>query len=185
MTDSLHGISHVWGMCFIAFVLFLPYIDLLNEKDFEKTNFSTLFFITGAMAIGSVATELGIAKMIAGKVTEFLIFNIPVFYLIISCFLGMITLLFLTPMTGLATMSVPITELSLQLQIDPRVFLYSFNYGMDQFFFPYQYGVVLFLYSFQRVKLKYLLQVLSVKVLVATLVFFPLAMLYWYVIGLW
>jgi len=75
--------------------------------------------------------------------------------------------------------------LSMQIGMDPRVIVYSFNFGMDQYFFPYQYSVVLFLYSFKRIRLKYFVQVLSVKAVVASLVFFPLAMLYWHIIGFW
>lgn len=185
MTDFWHGIDRAWGMVCIALLLFMPGIDLLTEKDFSQINFTTLFFIGGAMSIGAVATEVGMARKVAEIVADFLLFDMPFTHLCVSYFLGMFTLLFLTPLTGMVSMSVPITELALQINLDPRVVMYSFVYGMDQYFFPYQYAGLFFWYSFKRVKFKYLLQVLAAKVIAVTIILFPLAMLYWHIVGLW
>ncbi len=185
VTDSWHQISLAWGMVLITLLMFLPGVDLLENSDFEKVNLAMLFFIAGAMSIGSVAVHIDIAKQLAENIAGLFQFGEKVFYLWLSYFSGIIMLFFLTPTTSLIALSVPLTEVALKLGIDPRAMLYSFIFGMDQYIFPYQYGVVLLLYSYERLGMRHLMLVLAGKAIVATAVFFPLILFYWKIIGLW
>ncbi len=184
-TDSWHQINVAWGMTLIATFLFLPGLNLLSNKDFDQMNLSVLFFIGGAMSIGSVAADIGVAKQLAETVVQLFSIQEKILYLWVSYFFGILTLFFLTPMTGLAALSIPLTEIALKVGIDPRAMLYSFIYGMDQYTLPYQYAVLLFLYSYRRLKMVYLVKLLIGKAVMTTVLIFPLLLLYWKLIGLW
>ena len=182
--ESVHGINAAWCMILIAGLTFVPGIDLMDSKSFDKIGFSLLYFLAGAMSIGSVAASIGIATEMANVAVGFLSENQPLIHLLFSYLLSVTAVLFLTPTTGLAAMSVPLTEISLSIGADPRIMLYSFFFGSDMYFMPYQYGVVLLLVSFKRVALKYLMQTLFVKFLLSTLILLPLAFAYWHLLGL-
>ena len=185
ITDPIHKINAAWGMTFIALMLFMPGIRLLDNSDFEKTNFSMIFFIGGALSIGSVASAIGISRDLANLIGGLFSSGDVLMHAFVSYMMGILTLFFLTPMTGMATMAVPITELAMKINIDPRLMLYSFNYGMDQVLFSYQYALILLLVSYNRVKKEYLFNVLFLKLLATTFIVFPIILCYWKLIGLW
>ncbi len=184
-TESLHAVNAAWCIMGIAFLLFCPGLNLLDNSDIDKVSLSLLYFLSGAMSVGAVAADIGVAERIAGFAGQFLQGQATVFYLAGSFFLGAAAVLFLSPTTGMAAMSTPLTAIAQQTGIDPRPLLYSFCYGMDMYFMVYQYGITILLYSYQRVDSRYFSAVLLVKILLSALILLPFCLVYWHIIGLW
>ena len=134
--------------------------------------------------MGAVAAEVGIAGQVSALASEFLKDGQIYTQLASSFFLGILSVTFLSPTTGLAAMSIPLTKIALNLGIDPRLMAYSFFFGNDLYFMPYQYGILLLLVSFKRIQTKYITQVLAVKALLSILIVLPAMLLYWYILGL-
>lgn len=67
-TDSLHHIDPAWVALLVVVGLSLPIIgDVLDAKDLSTgINWPILFFIVGALAIGTVGKETGLANWLAG-----------------------------------------------------------------------------------------------------------------------
>ncbi len=67
MTDSLHGIDPAWVALLAVVGLSLPKVgEVLEAKDLsEGINWPILFFVVGAMAIGSVGKETGLSDWLA------------------------------------------------------------------------------------------------------------------------
>lgn len=67
LTDSLHHINPAWVALGAAVGLALPYIgEVLGPEDLSASiNWPIVIFVVGALAIGSVATETGLAAWLA------------------------------------------------------------------------------------------------------------------------
>lgn len=185
MTEAWHGINAAWCMMMIAVVPFLPGIELLDSKDIDRISFPLLYFLAGAMSVGAVAAKIGVAAKIAEIAAGFLVSDYTAIHLSSSFILGIITVLFLSPTTGMAALCVPLANLALEIGLDPRALLYPFFYGMDMYFMPYQYGLTLLLVSYKRVSLKDMSTVLLMKILLSIIVLLPFSLFYWRLIGLW
>ena len=90
VSESLHKINAAWCMMFLAFIMFLPGVDLLHSDDVDKVSFSLIFFLAGAMSIGAVAAEIGIAEKVTSYATLFLstdeaFIHIAVFFFLVCC----------------------------------------------------------------------------------------------------
>jgi di/tricarboxylate transporter len=66
-TDSLHGIDPAWVALLVVVGLSLPKLgDVLDAKDLSTgINWPILFFVVGALAIGTVAKSTGLADWLA------------------------------------------------------------------------------------------------------------------------
>jgi di/tricarboxylate transporter len=66
-TDSLHGIDPAWVALLVVVGLSLPKVgDVLDAKDISTgINWPILFFVVGAMAIGTVGKSTGLADWLA------------------------------------------------------------------------------------------------------------------------
>ena len=185
MTEAWHGVNAAWCMMMIAVVPFLPGMDLLDGKDIDRLSFPLLYFLAGAMSVGAVAAKIGVAAKIAETASGFLATGHTALHLSGSFALGVLTVLFLSPTTGMAALCVPLANLALEIGLDPRALLYPFFYGMDMYFMPYQYGLTLLLVSYKRVSLKHMSTVLLMKIFLSALILLPFSLFYWHVIGLW
>ena len=50
-----------------------------------------------------------------------------------SYVLGALANFLLTPLAATTTMTSPVTELGIQMNMDPRILFYSFQYGLDNY----------------------------------------------------
>jgi di/tricarboxylate transporter len=185
ITETQHGVNAAWCIMLAAAVPFLPGMNLLESSDLEKISFSLLYFVAGAMSVGAVAAKIGVAVKIAAAASVFLAAGHAIVHMVSSFFLGIVTVIFLSPTAGMTSLCVPLANLALEMSLDPRAFLYPFFYGIDMFFMPYQYGLALLLVSYKRISLKYMTQVLLLKILLSSLILLPFSIFYWHLIGLW
>ena len=165
--------------------MFLPGVDLLYSDDIDKISYSLIFFLAGVMSIGAVAAEIGIAEKVPSYATLWLSTGEAFIHIVVAFFLGILCVFFLSQITGLAALSIPLTKIAINAGFDPSVILYPFFYGSDLYFMPYQYSLLLLLMSFKRVHVKYLMRVLFIKALLSILIVLPAMILYWRFIGLW
>jgi sodium-dependent dicarboxylate transporter 2/3/5 len=59
MTDSIHHVSASIVAFAIGLFALLPYIDVLNEKDFKQVNLLPFFFVAAALGMGEVLKVTG------------------------------------------------------------------------------------------------------------------------------
>ena len=178
-TDKLHGIAAGLVLLGVTFVAFLPGVRLLDGQKFSKINFAPLFFIMGCMTIGSAGGFLKVTAWIADSTLPYLHGMTTSTAGLASYVLGALANFLLTPLAATTTMTSPIAELGLQMSIDPRVLFYSFQYGLDNYIFPYEYAVLLYFFSSGYMLFKDMVKVLAARMILTGIFVFFIAIPYW------
>jgi len=178
-TDKLHGISAGIVLIIITFVTFLPGVRLMDGQRFSKINFAPLFFIMGCMAIGSAGGALKVTDWIAQMALPYLHGLGDNAAGGAAYTLGMAANFLLTPLAATTTMTSPLAELGRQMHVDSRALYFSFQYGLDNYIFPYEYAVLLYFFSFGYIRSKDMFKVLGVRLILAGLFVTFIAMPFW------
>ena len=178
-TDKLHGIAAGLILIGVTFAAFLPGVRLLDGPRFSKVNFAPLFFIMGCMTIGSAGGFLKVTSWIASNKLTYLHGLTTSTAGLASYILGALANFLLTPLAATTTMTSPIAELGLQMNIDPRILFYSFQYGLDNYIFPYEYAVLLYFFSSGYILFKDMVKVLAVRMVLTGVFVFLVAIPFW------
>jgi len=87
MTDFIHHIPPSVIALALALVAFLPFVNVLEAEDMQKTNLMPVFFVAAALSMSNVAQETGALKLLTdfffGGVTQFLsdkVLAVPALY---------------------------------------------------------------------------------------------------------
>ncbi|HML59284.1 MAG TPA: anion permease [Solidesulfovibrio sp.] len=178
-TDKFHGISTGIVLIVITFVTFLPGVKLMDGQRFSKINFAPLFFIMGCMAIGSAGGALKVTDWLAAATLPYLHDLGSNMAGLAAYVLGAAVNFLLTPLAATTTMTSPLAELGKQMQVDARALYFSFQYGLDNYIFPYEYAVVLYFFSSGYILFKDMFKVLAIRMVASAAFIFFLAMPYW------
>lgn len=184
VTDRWHGIDAGWVMIMLSFVSFLPGIGLMNDDILQKTSFCSVFFVVGCMSIGAAAIALGVDKSLAGAVAPLMQGSSETVSMLLAYAAGTAMNFLLTPLAAFSAMTVPLTELALNMGLNPTPILYAFSYGLDQYIFPYEFAVLLFFFATGWVALKHIIIVFAVRFAVGGLFLLAVAKPWWSVLGL-
>lgn len=178
VSDKFHGINVGWIMLLLPAMAFLPGIGLLDKQDFAKLNFTAVFFITGCMSIGAAAKACGMDKVLASALLPLL--SGSELYTVMATYVAGIGFnALLTPLAAYASLTTSLTEIALQLKVNPLLVVYTYNYGLDQYLFPYEYPVLLFFYATGYVPLGTIIKVLGIRMIVAAPFVACIAYPYW------
>ncbi len=85
----------------------------------------------------------------------------------------------LTPLAATTTMTSPITELGMQMNLDPRILFYAFQYGLDNYIFPYEYAVLLYFFSSGYMLFKDMVKVLAARMVLTGVFLVLIAIPFW------
>lgn len=179
VTDALHGISAGLVLIMITFFAFLPGFRLMDGKRFSSINFAPLFFIMGCMTIGSAGGHLKVTQWLAQIALPFFQGLGPTEAGVSAYVLGIIGDFVLTPMAAITALTSPLVELSLQMGINPRILYYSFQFGLDNYLFPYEYAVLLYFFSSGYMLFQDMVKVLAVRMVVNGLLVAFIAIPFW------
>lgn len=162
-TDSLHGVSAGIVLIFIAVLSFMPGMSLMDNAKVSKVNFAPLFFIMGCMCIGSAGGFLKVTDWLASLVLP--LFTGMDITLAGTCsyVVGVVANFLLTPLAATTTLTSPMTALGMQLNMDPRILYYSFQYGLDNILFPYEYALYLYFFSSGYISFKDMILVMAIR----------------------
>lgn len=183
-TESLHGIPGYYAFAGIVMLGFTPAFNLLKAKDIERVQFSILFFIVGCMAIGIVAGSLGIPAWMAKQIVPYLEnVNSLAGSSILAYFVGILSNFALTPVAAATSLSIPLAEIAASLDMSVKPLLYSFFYGLDQFLFPYELAAGLIMYATGYVRMKFLMQIMFARMVMAGVAVLIVSTTYWQWLG--
>lgn len=183
VTDTLHKIDVGWILMIVGALLFFPKLGVLQAEKLSKLNFTMVFFVCGAMSIGTVAAKVGIVKIFAGILLPML--QGSHLYTFMSVyFFGVVMKFFLTPLAATAMFMTTIAETAQKLGLHPYSLVYVFKYGIDQYVFPYEYAVLLFCYSFGYMSLNHVFRVMIPRIITTALFLALIAFPYWKFFGL-
>lgn len=183
-TDALHHIDPAWIMMVTGALCFHPGIGLSKQEDFNKLNFSIVFYLVGALSIGNVMTSLGITQTIVEVITPFFAEKTNFFLVIWIYIFANLSNFVLNPLALIATLVGPMADICGNLGYTPVLGGYAMIMGFNQALFPYQLAPLMLLYGFGYLKMGHLLKLMAVRILAGlafiSLVTYP----YWRLIGL-
>lgn len=184
LTDRWHGLDVGWIIIMLSFVAFLPPVGLMNDKKLNSIPLAAVFFVVGCMSIGAVAKTVGADMAVADAIKPLLEGSSGLSSMVMAYLAGTVLNLLLTPLAAFSAMTVPLTELAMQMDISPIPVLYSFSYGLEQYIFPYEYAPLLYFYATGWISLKHIIAVFAVRFVVALIFIVAVAYPYWQLIGL-
>jgi len=184
LTGGLHGINIGWGFVFAAILLYIPGINIGTESDIKRINYSLLFFVTACMSIGAVANVLGLGKLLAQIMLPYMSSTGTFGSIGLVWLLCVVANFLMTPLAIMAAFSAPLTEIALNLGIDPLAFYYTIFHGVDQIIFPYEYALYLVYFSFGLIHIKDFMKIFSIKMLTSIILILFVLIPYWKLIGL-
>lgn len=184
VTDRWHGIDAAWVIVLLAFAAFLPPLGLMDDAKMQRLPLASIFFVVGCMSIGSAAQAVQVDKSLAAMLAPMLHGSSELVSVLLAYMSGAMVNFLLTPLAALSSMTVPLTELALQLGMNPTPIMYAFSFGLDQYIFPYEFAVLLFFYATGWVNLKHIITVFSLRFVAAAIFLALVAMPYWKFLGL-
>ncbi len=184
VTTPLHKLPLAYGSMLIPYLMFIPGIKVADSKVISRVNWSIVFFIATCLSIGTVGTYLNLGNIISLFLTPILS-DMGIFSsLLIIYGAGTVANLVLTPAAMLTTLAAPLTQISVDLGINPFPFLLTLAYSTDSVFLPHEVGVLLIFYGFGLMSMKDFIKLNLFKMLFFIVGFALLQVPYWHFIGL-
>lgn len=163
-TKSIHGLSLEWGMALIPWLMTFPVVGCAEKQDIQKMNFGMIFFMTTCMAIGSVATSLGIGDLLISLAGGFLNDQSNVYVFFIAMWLILFICNFaMTPLAMTAAFTVPFLSIAQTFGIEPLSICYFIRTAFDQVILPYEYANYLIFFGFGVISMKDFIKYMSAK----------------------
>lgn len=183
ITEQWHGMSGTFIFSVVGMACFFPGINLSTEQNLRTINLSFIIFLAACMSIGFVAGDLKVDKWLAAELFPWLQGHGPVASITLSYIFGILVNFLLTPMAAVGSLGGPITQLALDMNLNPMALLYPFLYGLDQYIFPYEVGYLVYTFMTGAVTLRHIVSALLLR-MVLMLALIPAVLIpYWKLIG--
>lgn len=184
-TVTWTGLDLNLGFALVPFLLYLPFVQGATEKTIDKTNLQILFFVASCMAIGTVATDLGLGDELSKLCLTFLGDNDnPI--IILAVVFGIVFLLnfLMTPMAIWSLLTIPLLTIVTQLGYPALPFAYAINACAEAIILPYEYVPYLIIFSFGMMKVKDFFVFNLIRSIVVMAGICVVMTGYWHLIGL-
>lgn len=179
MVEPWTNVNAVYVLCLVALCCYLPCMKIMEPASFNQLNIIFLVFVAGCMAIGFVAGSVGANKWIVSCIIPYLQTLSPEIGVLFSYFAGVISNLLLTPFAATVAFTPAFGELGIQMHTNPLPLFYAFEYGLDQYFFPYEGVMFLYIFTTECVTLKHIISTLLARCLVTGVFIMVIAIPYW------
>lgn len=177
------GIDAGWLFTLAVIACFIPGIDVADIKDMSKVNFPMVFFVAATMSIGNMSNEVGVAELVSELMLPILQ-NVGNFGLFVFSWLtGVVVDLMMTPLAGMAAFSPLFIEIADKLGLSLVGVTYSFVWGVEQLFFPYEWALFLILFSYNVFDMKKAIKWCTTRTILSLLFLVALIYPYWMLTG--
>lgn len=184
VTNTVHNIQPAWILMLFVCISFLPGIDIGTKESVEKVNYPFIFLVTGCMAIGEVSSSLGIGAWISNMLIPVLAQSGTTITLVCAWLLAFVMNFLLSPLAIASTFTAPLTQIALDMSINPLTFYYSMMQGADQILLPYEWPYFMVFFSFGLITMKDFFKVYSTKLVAGFLYFIVVLIPFWHLIHL-
>lgn len=184
LTYQFHHLSMLYGFIVAPLILYLPGFQIGTKEDIQTLNYSTVFFITACMSIGSVATYVGIGDAFSTLVYPLLKDADSALFIIIVWLVAVLLNFLMTPAAEMAAFGMPFAQICVDCGINVYPMMYAFFQGSSNLLLPYEAAMWLVAYSFGVTKLKDFICILGVKMVFDFIFLLAAGIPYWLLIGL-
>ena len=185
VTTKIHNIDILYIFVLWVCALFMPKVGVGTQGDLQKVNFTFILLMTGFIAIGSAASAVNIGEIVTVVLTPMLAGATNSFVSLGGAFLfGFFVNFFLTPLAAVAGLTVPLTQIGVDLGIPLIPLAYSFNAGLGELLLPYEITKYLTFYAFGMFTIKDFAKLYGVKAILSFVFLLAVMIPYWGIIGL-
>ncbi len=172
-----------WLFTLAVIVCFIPGIDVADVKDLQKVNFPMVFFVAATMSIGSMSNAVGVAGLVSNLLMPVLQ-NVNNFGLVVFSWLtGVLVDMMMTPLAGMAAFSPLFIEIAQKLGLSALGVTFSFVWGVEQLFFPYEWALFLILFSYDVFDMKKAIKFCTTRTILSLIFLVALIYPYWMLTG--
>lgn len=165
-------------------VLLLPGINVATEQSIYRLNWQSVFFIGACMAIGNVATQLGIGDIIAELAMPIMSeTNVFVFFLMIFLITFVLNF-FMTPLAIWSLMTVPMIHIGMAAGIDIYPVVYGLIISAEAIVLPYEFIPYLVVYAFGMMSMSDFIKFNAVRCVLYLIGLLVLMVPYWMLVGI-
>ncbi len=177
------GIDPGWLFTIAVVVCFIPGIDVGKPEDLKDVNFTMVFFVAATMSIGNMSNSVGVADLVSSLMMPVLqnINNLGMF--VVTWFVGVIVDLMMTPLAGMASFSPLFISIAENLGLSVVGTTFSFVWGVEQLFFPYEWALFLILFSYDVFDMKKAIKFCTGRTVLSLIFLVALMYPYWMVTG--
>lgn len=179
LTTNLHHIAMEWGFVLLPWLFLLPGINCADAQTVRKVNFSMVLFVGSCLCIGSVSAALGVGSLISQTISPLLAGVSATGVIAIVWVLGFAVNFVLTPLAACGALSGPLTQIALDVGINPLVVIYTLIGSMDQLLLPYEYVSYAIFFAFGLMSTQHFVKFMAVKTC-CHLVFLMLILVPWW-----
>jgi di/tricarboxylate transporter len=162
---------------------FLPKVGILSGEDFDSVDAKVLFVITGAMSIGSVASDIGLVEVFVDKIGP-VIASSPFVMVLGTFILGCIMNFVLTPLAIVFTFTEAFTRMAIAADVNPLPVMYALNFSADVYIFPYEFVIFLVCMSFGLMNYKDVIKVMTGRFALAFVILLVVCIPTWKLFGI-
>lgn len=184
LTASFHHIAMEWGFVLVPWLFLLPGINCATSQTVHRVNFSMVLFIGSCLCIGSVSAALGVGDLISQTISPLLKNLSTMSVLAIVWLMAFLINFVLTPLAACGALSGPLTQIALDLGINPLVMIYTLIGSMDQLLLPYEYASYAIFFAFGLMSVKHFAKFMAIKACFHFIFLMLVLGPWWYFIGL-
>ena len=186
ITDTIHGINPAWVGLVTAIILLLPKWGVVEPKAFNSSvDFATVIFVAGALGLGALVNESGIASAMGELFSHLLPADQS------NAFLSFMALSVISTLTGLVatipgvpTVLTPMAEGFAQVTgFSLPAVLMTQVIGFSTVLFPYQVGPLVVAMQLSNEPLSKLLKITLPLTAITVFFLMPLDYLWWTLLG--
>ena len=181
LTTTYTGLNIVYGFLLVPIILFIAGIG--KTEDIVKVNFGVVMMIGGCIAIGTAAAAVGAGTWIANALLPLLGGMSNYVFLFFSYIFGVVMNFLMTPLAAMSSLSQPLADIAVSLDVSKGATMLSFCAGLEQFIFPYEINSLVTLFALGWMSMKDFIKFGAVKLLVVTVAMAALVIPYWLLLG--
>ncbi len=183
LCQPFHGYSLNYAFMVFPYLLFLPVLKAGSPKAIARVNIGVLAFIASCMSIGTVGMQLGFGKLIEATVLPLISDLGPGWILVIVVLLSATANLVMSASALFASLSAPLAQIAVSLNLQPIAVLMGIVIGADIYFLPHEVTTLVVIFSFGLISMKDFIQLAAIKSAVTFAGFVALQIPYWHLMG--
>lgn len=185
LTTGLTGLGMVYGFIGAVILMFFPGIGIGTREDIRKVNFAFPVFMVACIAIGTVASTVGLGEMLTAIMTPALGGMSKVGFLALIYIIVFILNIFMTPMAIYASMIAPMCMMGASIIgfTNAWPIVMTIMLGAMNIVLPHENNLALYMYSLGVTKMKDFVKLFTIKSIL-TFIYLFIMIAYWSAIGL-
>lgn len=177
--EPIHHIPADLSFMILPWLCLVPGIEIGTPASFKKINWGLIFFIAACLGIGTVATKLGLSKLLSIHLTYWLSGVNSTLFLYIVLGIGTVANILLSPGAMMGCLPAPVAQLAIDLNMNPLPSLLTIIYSTDMIFLPHEVPAYLVMFGFGLMSMKDFIVLHTAKVLWFFLLFGLIQIPFW------